>query len=171
MRHIKTIVLVVVLIGGAWAALQWAARDPSVRGQDPNVETRALNTSGLPAEGTSGRAGTAWNGDEGFVARARDVHAALAARADADGGTAQTCRRDHLAAVNALEALAGRRQWALSAPAGGQGFQGGAADGHEQALPIFTQAAAQASDPELRDWAARSAAMIREHIAAAKGGS
>ena len=62
MRQIKILVLLAVLVGGAFAVMRWATPDLTERGGDPNVGARAVNTAGLPAEGTSGRAGTAREG-------------------------------------------------------------------------------------------------------------
>ena len=50
MRHIKLIIALVVLVVGGAALMRWSANDPSVRGQDANVETRGTNTAGMPGD-------------------------------------------------------------------------------------------------------------------------
>jgi hypothetical protein len=191
MRHARTIIVISALVVAGWAAAQWRSGDLLWRGGDPNVTTRSLNTSGLPAAGTSGRAGTAWSGDETFVARALEAHTTLADAAarvgKAGAPAADACRRDHLAARRELEDLARGKDWAVdtavaagsSSPHAIAGMIGDATAGalpaaaraaHEQALGAFAQAAEQASDAALRAWAERSASMMRDHIAAgAKG--
>ena len=138
MRHIKLVIFLVILAAGAGILLKITANDPSVRGQDPNVETRGTNTAGAPLVGTSGatdpaagstaghdgrsgpRPGEAWRGDGGFVSDAAEMNAAevalssLAERraTSADVKTfAAELQRDHTAAGTALKTLAARKQW------------------------------------------------------------
>lgn len=104
MRHTKLIVLLVLLVVGTFVAIRLSGNDPSVRGQDANVETRGTNTAGLPiatsgstdpaagsSSGHDGRngpaasaAGVASGGftDGGFVAEAAEMNATETALAD-----------------------------------------------------------------------------------------
>lgn len=138
-RHIKLVIFVAILAAGAGLLLKATANDPSVRGQDPNVETRGTNTAGAPLVGTSGatdpaagstaghdgrsgpRAGEGWRGDGGFVSDAAEMNAAEVAlsRLAERRATSQDARafaaelqRDHSAASSELRALAQRKQWA-----------------------------------------------------------
>ena len=139
MRHIKLVIFLAILAAAAGILLKVTANDPSVRGQDPNVETRGTNTAGAPLVGTSGatdpaagstaghdgrsgsRPGEAWRGDGGWVADATEMNAAevalsrLAERRASSAAVksfAADLQRDHTTASNELKALAGRKQWA-----------------------------------------------------------
>lgn len=140
MRHIKLVIFLAIVAVGIGVFMKATANNPSVRGQDPNVETRGTNTAGSPLVGTSGatdpaagstaghdgrsgpRLGEAWRGDGGFVSDAAEMNAAevglsrLAERRATAANVktfAAELQRDHTAAGNELKALAGRKQWAL----------------------------------------------------------
>lgn len=141
MRHLKLVIVLVVLVVGGLILFGIAARDTAVRGQDPNVETRGTNTAGVPLAGTSGttdptaasssghdgRTGPAvegagfWRGDAGFVAEAAEMNVMEAALAGLAGRRATSeevrqfasaLRTDHKAASDELKALAGSKRWA-----------------------------------------------------------
>ncbi len=138
MRHIKLIIALVVLVVGGAALMRWSANDPSVRGQDANVETRGTNTAGMPGDavepaGTpqpgstatpAGTSGANAGGDAAFVADAAGMNATETALADlAQRNATDTAvkryaaelHRDHTAAARELSALAARKQWAYPA--------------------------------------------------------
>lgn len=141
MRHAKLVIFLAVLGAGTLFFFWKTSSDPSVRGQDANVETRGSNTAGLPLVGTSGATDPAagsssghdgrtgadpggagvWRGDGGFITEAADMNANETALGDlarrratsADvRHFAEALHRDHAAAAKELEALAGRKQWA-----------------------------------------------------------
>ena len=139
MRHIKLVIFVVILAAAAGIVLKTTSNNPSVRGQDPNVETRGTNTAGAPLVGTSGatdpaagstaghdgrsgpRGAAAWRGDGGWVSDAAEMSAAevalsrLAERRATSAGVktfAAELQRDHTAAGTELKALAARKHWA-----------------------------------------------------------
>lgn len=140
MRHIKLVILLVIVAVGIGAFMKATSNNPSVRGQDPNVETRGTNTAGSPLVGTSGATDPAagstaghdgrtgarpaeWRGDGGFVTDAAEMNAAeialsrLAERRATAGKVktfAAELQRDHTTAANELKALAAGKQWALS---------------------------------------------------------
>ncbi|MEX2270414.1 MAG: DUF4142 domain-containing protein [Vicinamibacterales bacterium] len=141
MRHIKLFIFLAVLGVGTGLFMMSTANDPSVRGQDPNVETRGTNTAGAPLVGTSGatdpaasstsghdgrtgpQPGMAWQGDGGWITEAADMGAtevALGALAERRAVSADVralaaeLRRDHAAANNELTVMAQRKQWAFS---------------------------------------------------------
>lgn len=141
MRHLKLVIVLAVLAAGTLIVFRVAANDPSVRGQDANVETRGNNTAGLPLAGTSGstdpaaasssghdgRIGPAaegaggWRGDGGFVSEAAEMNStetALAELAERRATShdvrqfAAAIKADHRAAADELKALAAKKQWA-----------------------------------------------------------
>ncbi len=141
MRNMKLIIALALLFVGSAVLIRWSANDPSVRGQDANIETRATNTAGAPLVGTSGpadstvpstagpdgRSGPAaagagvWRGDGGFVGEAAEMNATETALADlaqrnaTDAGVkayAAELHRDHGTAGQELKTLASRKQWA-----------------------------------------------------------
>ncbi len=140
MRHIKLFIFLAVLGAGTGLFMMMTANDPSVRGQDPNVETRGTNTAGAPLVGTSGatdpaasstsghdgrtgpQPGMAWQGDGGWISEAAAMGAtevALAALAERRAMSAEVkalaaeLRRDHATANDQLRAMAQRKRWAF----------------------------------------------------------
>jgi putative membrane protein len=142
MRHTKLFIFLAVLFVGTIAFFAATANNPSVRGQDANVETRGNNTAGAPLVGTSGstdpaagstsghdgRTGPspatagAWHGEAGFVTEAAQMNASEVALSDVAQRRASReevkryaaeLHRDHRAATEELKALASRKNWAF----------------------------------------------------------
>ena len=187
MRHMKLGILIAALVVGTFAFMRMRANDPSVRGQDANVETRGTNTSGAPIVGTSGSTGSA----SGFVAHAAEMNAnetALAALAvknatkDDVRRFAAELERDHKAASEELKQLAARRSWAFpqsmdalqaqalqglrlaTGPEFDQAFVGAMVTSHEKALAAYRAAAASSSDADLRAFAAKQLPTLENHL-------
>lgn len=191
MRHIKLVIFLAIVVIGGYVFMRTASNNPSVRGQDPNIETRATNTSGTPLVGTSGST----DSTGGFVAQAAEMSAAELALAqlaerNATSGDVKTFAsalvRDHVAAGEELKALAARKGWgypqsldALQAQAlqGLQQMRGPEFDrafvdamvtAHEKAVAAFTQAAASSSDPDLKAFAGKHLPALQNHLAHAR---
>ena len=187
MRNMKLGILLAALVIGTFVILRISANDPSVRGQDANVETRGTNTSGAPVVGTTGSTDTT----SGFVANAAEMNAnetALAALAirnatkDDVRQFAAELERDHKASSAELKQLAARRGWgfpqsmdALQAqalqglqqargPEFDRAFVDAMVTSHEKALAAFRTAAASASDADLRAYAAKQLPTLENHL-------
>lgn len=191
MRHLKLVIFLALLVIGSAVAMRWSANDPSVRGQDSNVETAGTNKEGAPIVGTSGSTDAVG----GFVSEAAEMNAAETALADlaernassADVKSfAATLKRDHAAAAAELQSLAARKQWAYpqsldalqaqalqglqqaTGPEFDRAFVEAMVRAHETAVASFTQAAASASDPELKAFAAKHLPSLQSHLTHAR---
>ena len=187
MRTMKLGILIAALAGGTFALVRMSANDPSVRGQDANVETRGTNTSGAPIVGTTGTT----DSTSGFVANAAEMNAnetALAALAvknatkDDIRRFAAELERDHTAASAELKQLAERRSWAFpqsmdslqaqalqglqhaSGPEFDRAFVDAMVTSHEKALAAYRAAAASSSDADLRAFAAKQLPTLENHL-------
>lgn len=197
MRHIKLIIALVVLVVGSAALMRWSASDPSVRGQDPNIETRGTNRGGVPEDAPqpAGTSGATTEGDAAFVADAAGMNATETALADLAQRNATDpevkryaaeLHRDHTAAARELRALASRRQWAYTdaldilqaqalqalqraeGPAFDRAFVEAMVSSHERAIQDFRTAAASASDAELKAFAAKQLPVLEAHLQRAR---
>ena len=173
------------------AFMHFASKDPSVRGQDANVETRGTNTAGAPIVGTSGSTDPA----AGFVMQAAEMNAAeaaLAALAMRNGSKeevktfAAELERDHKAATEELRGLAARKNWAFPqsldslqaqalqglqqarGPEFDRAFVDAMVASHEKAVAIFRREAQSAADADLRAFAQKQLPTLENHLTHAR---
>jgi putative membrane protein len=190
-RHIKLVIFLAILAVGTGLFMKAASNNPSVRGQDPNVETRGTNTGGVPPAPTVGTSGVTWRGDGSWVADAAEMGAAevaLGALAERRATSpdvkalAAELHRDHAAAGSELQSLASRKNW--QAPQSSDALHAQALEAldrtqssefdrayvdamvaaHQKALASFRTAASSATDPDLRAWSAKQIPALEQHL-------
>ena len=191
MRHLKLVILILIAVVGTGVLIRVAANDPSVSGQDAQVETRGTNKDGAPMVGTSGST----DPTAGFVMEAAEMNGAetaLAALAVRNAGNdrvralAVELERDHKAATEALKALAARKSWAFPqsldslqaqalqglqqarGPEFDRAFVDAMIRSHEKAVAMFRREAQSAPDGDLRAFAAKQLPALENHLTHAR---
>jgi putative membrane protein len=191
MRHLKLVILILAIVIGTAVLIRIAGNDPSVRGQDANVETRGTNHGGVPIVGTSGSTDTT----AGFVMEAAEMNGAevalavLAARnasSESVRAFAAELERDHKAAAEELKSLAERKSWAFPqsldslqtqalqglqqarGPEFDRAFIDAMITSHEKAIAVFRAQAQSATDPDLRAFAQKQLPTLENHLTHAR---